>query len=77
MVITSPYTWQESSTAKELWLGGFVDENGNEVKTIEMLKKILSEKFELVHLEDVEFVIKETARKFQHTISQLSVWIKR
>jgi 5-histidylcysteine sulfoxide synthase/putative 4-mercaptohistidine N1-methyltranferase len=77
LVITSPYTWQESSTAKELWLGGFVDENGNEVKTIEMLKKILSEKFELVHLEDVEFVIKETARKFQHTISQLSVWIKR
>jgi hypothetical protein len=23
---------------------------------------------------DVEFVIRETARKFQHTLSQLTVW---
>jgi 2-polyprenyl-3-methyl-5-hydroxy-6-metoxy-1,4-benzoquinol methylase len=27
--------------------------------------------------EDVPFVIRETARKFQHTISQMSVWRKR
>jgi len=76
LVITSPYTWQESSTAKELWLGGYEDEAGNAVKTIESLKVVLGEKFELIHLQDLEFVIKETARKFQHTISQLSVWRK-
>lgn len=77
LVITSPYTWQESSTEKEFWLGGKVDENGNELKTIDSLKDVLSDKFELIHLQDLEFVIKETARKYQHTISQVSVWKKK
>ena len=77
LMITSPYTWQESSTKKEFWLGGYKDENGNDVKTIDTLKRVLSDDFELIHLEDVEFVIKESARKFQHSISQVSVWKKR
>ena len=77
LVITSPYTWQESSTKKEFWLGGYKDKNGNEVRTIDALKQELNSKFELLHVEDLEFVIKETARKYQHTISQVSVWKKR
>jgi putative 4-mercaptohistidine N1-methyltranferase len=77
LMITSPYTWQESSTKKELWLGGYLDENGKAVETIETLKEILAAKFELVHLQDLEFVIKETRRKYQHTISQVSVWKKK
>lgn len=77
LVITSPYTWQESSTKKEFWLGGYKDENANEIKTIETLKRVLGEKFELIHLQDLPFVIKESARKYQHTISQLSVWKKK
>lgn len=77
LVITSPYTWQESSTKKEYWLGGYKDENGDEVRTIDTLKKVLDAKFELLHVEDLDFVIKETARKFQHTVSNVSVWKKR
>ena len=77
LVLTSPYTWQESSTEKEFWLGGYKDEEGNEVRTIDNLKKILEERFELIYLEDIPFVIQETARKYQHTISQMSVWKKR
>lgn len=77
LVITSPYTWQESSTQKEFWLGGYEDENGKEVKTIETLEKILGDRFELVNTQNVDFVIKETARKYQHTISELSVWKKK
>ncbi len=77
LVITSPYTWQESSTKKEFWLGGYKDEKGNNIRTIESLEKILKENFELLHLQDLEFVIRETARKYQHTISQLSVWRKK
>lgn len=77
LILTSPYTWQESSTAKELWLGGFVDANGAEVKTIDSLKVVLEDKFELLHTQDLDFVIKETARKYQHTISQVSVWKKK
>ena len=77
LVITSPYTWQESSTKKEFWLGGYRDESAKEVKTIDSLKNVLSDKFELIHTQDLEFVIKETSRKFQHTISQVSVWKKK
>jgi putative 4-mercaptohistidine N1-methyltranferase len=77
LVLTSPYTWQEESTPKELWLGGYYDANGKEVRTFERLKEILGEHFEFVHREDVEFVIKETARKFEHSVAELSVWRKK
>ncbi|WP_324172338.1 5-histidylcysteine sulfoxide synthase [Sulfurimonas sp.] len=77
LIIASPYTWQESSTKKELWLGGYIDANGENIKTIDSLKEILLEKFKLIHLQDLEFVIKETQRKYQHTISEVSVWKKR
>lgn len=77
LVITSPYTWQESSTEKAFWLGGYKDEDGKEVKTLESLKMILADKFELIHTQDLEFVIKETPRKYQHTISEVSVWQKK
>jgi len=77
LVLTSPYTWQESSTKKEFWLGGYRDESGRDVTTLDALKSILGKEFELVHLQDLEFVIKETARKYQHSIAQVSVWRKR
>jgi len=77
LILTSPYTWLEEYTAKELWLGGYVDADGNEVHTIDSLKEILGVEFELVALEDVPFVIRETPRKYQHTLAQMSVWKKK
>lgn len=77
LVLTSPYTWLEEYTQKKFWIGGYVDENGYEVSTLEGLTKLLEANFELIATEDVPFVIRETARKFQHTISQMSVWKKR
>ena len=77
LILTSPYTWLEEYTKKEFWLGGYKDAEGNEVSTLDGLKKALESKFDLVATHDVPFVIPETARKFQHTISQMSVWKKR
>jgi putative 4-mercaptohistidine N1-methyltranferase len=77
LVLTSPYTWLEEYTQKKFWIGGYVDENGREVSTLDGLTKLLEANFELIAVEDVPFVIRETARKFQHTISQMSVWKKR
>ncbi len=77
LILTSPYTWLEEYTKKEFWLGGYRDEKGNEVNTLDGLKNVLESKFELVATHDVPFVIPETARKFQHTISQMSVWKKK
>ena len=77
LIVASPYTWQESFTKKEFWLGGFSDRDGNEVKTLNTLKELLEQKFELIHIQNLEFVIKESKRKFQHSISEVSVWKKR
>jgi len=74
LVLLSPYTWLEEYTVKENWLGGY-SENGQDIYTLETLKKELST-LELAQCIDVEFVIKETNRKFQHTISQMSIWTK-
>ncbi|MEA1920822.1 MAG: putative 4-mercaptohistidine N1-methyltransferase, partial [Campylobacterota bacterium] len=77
LILTSPYTWLEEYTAKEKWIGGYKDESGREVSTLEGLKAILEAHFKLVDTQDVDFVIRETPRKYQHTISQMSVWKRR
>lgn len=74
LIICSPYTWLEEFTQKEHWLGGFMKE-GKPYTTLDGLKETLQESFTLVdEPSDVEFVIRETARKFQHTVAQVSVW---
>jgi len=77
LILTSPYTWLEEYTKKENWIGGYQDKNGNDISTLDGLKEVLKDDFELINTTDVAFVIKETSRKYQHTISQLSVWKKR
>ena len=76
LVLLSPYTWLEEYTPKQNWLGGYIKDN-KEVSTFEVLKENLSLNFELVDTLDVPFVIKETARKYQHTISQMTIWKRK
>jgi 5-histidylcysteine sulfoxide synthase/putative 4-mercaptohistidine N1-methyltranferase len=76
LILTSPYTWQEESTAKEKWVGGY-KRDGENVSTLQGLEEILGKDFRLLDTQDVPFVIQETARKHQHTIAQMSVWEKR
>jgi 5-histidylcysteine sulfoxide synthase/putative 4-mercaptohistidine N1-methyltranferase len=75
LVLLSPYTWLEEYTPKENWLGGYIKDN-KEVSTLDTLKDELKG-FELLETVDVPFVIKETNRKYQHTISQMSIWKKK
>jgi len=77
LIITSPYTWLEEYTKKDKFLGGYINKDGKDIYTIDTLEDILNNEFTLVHTQDVEFVIKETKRKFQHSVSQLSVWRKK
>jgi 5-histidylcysteine sulfoxide synthase/putative 4-mercaptohistidine N1-methyltranferase len=74
LVITSPYTWLEEYTKKEEWLGGYRDA-GEPVWTLDGLAEALSPRFRMVGApRDVPFVIRETRRKFQHTVAELTVW---
>jgi len=77
LVIASPYTWLEEFTPREKWLGGFKSIQGESVTTLAGLKATLAKDFDFVEASDIPFVIRETRRKFQHTVSELSVWRKR
>jgi putative 4-mercaptohistidine N1-methyltranferase len=74
-IMTSPYTWQEESTPKEKWIGGY-KKDGENVSTLEGLKEILEPQFELLDRQDIPFVIQETARKHQYTVAEMTVWKK-
>jgi 5-histidylcysteine sulfoxide synthase/putative 4-mercaptohistidine N1-methyltranferase len=76
LVLLSPYTWLEDYTPKQNWLGGYIKDN-KEVHTLDTLKSELDSQFELLDTIDVPFVIKETTRKYQHTISQMTIWKKK
>ena len=76
LVITSPYTWLEDYTPKEKWLGGR-REHGEPLSTLAGLTRHLDSSFELVHRQDIPFVIRETARKHQHTVAELTAWRRR
>ena len=76
-MIASPYTWLEEFTRKENWVGG-VRRAGEPFTTLEGLQERLGGHFRMLgEPRDVDFVIRETARKFQHTVSQLTIWEKR
>ena len=74
LVLASPYTWLEEFTKKEKWIGG-TRRAGEPFTTLDGLREQLAGHFRMLgEPRDVEFVIRETARKFQHTISQLTIW---
>ncbi len=72
LVLTSPYSWHEEFTNKNKWLGGF--NNDKKQTTLEGLKSILTPHFTLLEVADLPFVIRETQRKFQHCVSQVTTW---
>lgn len=76
LVVASPYTWLEDYTKRSEWVGGY-KKDGESYTTLDGLKDCLSPKFVLVQgPQDVPFVIRETKRKFQHTLSEATVWKK-
>ncbi len=77
LMVTSPYTWLEEHTKKDHWLGGYKSD-GENVTTLDGLKSVLLEHFELLREpQQVPFVIRETSRKFQHTLSDVTLWVRK
>ena len=77
LVLASPYTWLEEYTKRSEWIGGF-KKDGESYTTLDGLKDILGRRFELVEGPGaVPFVIRETRRKHQHTLSEVTVWKRK
>jgi putative 4-mercaptohistidine N1-methyltranferase len=78
LILASPYTWLKEFTERENWLGGFKDNVGENFTTLDGLKALLGGHFEMIgEPREVPFVIRETRRKFQHTLSELTVWKRK
>lgn len=74
LLIASPYTWLEEHTPRADWLGGF-KKDGESFTTLDGLEHILSWHFERIHEpQEVPFVIRETRRKYQHSLSEVTLW---
>lgn len=74
LLIASPYTWLEEHTKPEEWIGGF-KKNAENFTTLDGLKEQLGAHFRLMATPvDVPFVIRETKRKFQHSMSEVTLW---
>lgn len=65
LVLATPCTWLEDFTPHENWPPG---------ATFDWLKSFLEPDFQLLRSSEEPFLIRETARKFQWTLSQVSVW---
>lgn len=68
LVLTTPCTWLGEFTPPENWPSG---------PTLDWLREALGAHFTLDAVRDQPFLIRETARKFQWTRAQASVWTRR
>ncbi len=74
LMITSPYTWLEEHTPRDEWIGGY-KKDGENVTTLDGLKEVLGQHFKLMQAPvEIPFVIRETRHKFQHTLSEVTLW---
>jgi putative 4-mercaptohistidine N1-methyltranferase len=76
LIITSPYTWLLDYTPREHWLGG-IERDRKEVRTLDALKEMLAPDFQFSFCQDLPFVIREHARKFQLCVAEASVWFRK
>lgn len=71
LLLTTPCTWLEDYTPENLW------PTTEHTDTLSYLKNHLSVSFELDHVQDIPFLYREHARKYQWVASQGSRWIRR
>ena len=75
-MLISPYSWLEEYTPISEWVGGVAESpnSGEEVKLF--LSQLPGVKMELVHRQDMPFLIREHERKYQYGVSDCMVWRK-
>ena len=68
LVLASPNTWMEQYTPVEKFLDA-PDSDG----AIEVLASLLPG-FELLHQQDLPFMIREHRRKYEYVVSHVTIW---
>ncbi len=76
LIISTPFTWSSEYVPKDMWLGGKI-QNDKNIYSQDKLNEVLLNDYEaLCEPFEVEFVIREHCRKYQHTFSLCSIWKK-
>lgn len=75
-MLISPYSWLEEYTPVDKWIGGTPESPDSAAEIVRFMTS-LPEPMELIHQEEVDFVIREHERKFQYGVSDCMVWRKR
>jgi hypothetical protein len=71
---SSPYTWLEEQHGTRQLVGGFKQDGENRTM-LDALKELLAPHFRMLGApRDVPFVIRETRRKHQHTVAEVTLW---
>lgn len=73
LLVTSPYTWMESFTPREVWLGGYT-RDGRPHRSIDGLRAVLGAEFELVDEREMPLLIREHGRKYQYIVAHATAW---
>jgi 5-histidylcysteine sulfoxide synthase/putative 4-mercaptohistidine N1-methyltranferase len=76
LVITTPFTWLEKFSPKEVWLGGY-QKNGEPIFSEPVLKNLLENDFILLERTEMPLLIREHARKFEYIVPLVTVWQKK
>lgn len=71
LLLVTPFTWLETFTPKAAWPR---DGDGRAIAGKDWIAAVLGGDFELEHEEDMPFLIREHARKFQWTVSHGMRW---
>ena len=78
LVVSSPFTWLTDYTERDEWLGGYKEDTGETLSSTDALENQLKAHFvPLTEPFDIPFVIRETKRKFQHSLSECRVFQKK
>ena len=56
------------------WIGGYKKSDGSEIRGFDTIKEIMGSHFELVEELEMPFIIRETARSHEWTVSHATVW---
>jgi putative 4-mercaptohistidine N1-methyltranferase len=76
VIICSPFTWWDDFTDRKERLGGYI-ENEKEVTSLDSMKLVLSEHFDLENVQDQPFLIREHERKYHFSVAETTIWIRK
>jgi 5-histidylcysteine sulfoxide synthase/putative 4-mercaptohistidine N1-methyltranferase len=77
LVITTPFTWMEKFTPSEVWLGGYIDGNGNAIYSEDGLINALGNNFTLLDKRQMPLIIQEHKRKYQYIVTLATIWQRK